>query len=150
MLRFADYDIVFQEVPDETTLALNLSGCPHHCAGCHSPHLWEEAGEELSPAALDRLIATYPYVTCVGLMGGDADLEGVVQMASYIHRIVLKTAWYTGLDSLPAEWDMQHFDYIKVGPYIAALGGLKERTTNQRFYAVVAGQLVDRTDRFWR
>ena len=24
----ADYDIVFQEVPDETTLALNISDCP--------------------------------------------------------------------------------------------------------------------------
>ena len=39
MLKYAGYDIVFQEIPDEVTLALNLSGCPNGCPGCHSPHL---------------------------------------------------------------------------------------------------------------
>ena len=38
------FDVVFQEIPGEVTLALNLSGCPNRCAGCHSPHLWEEVG----------------------------------------------------------------------------------------------------------
>lgn len=70
MLKFADYDIVFQEVPDETTLALNLSNCPHRCEGCHSPQLREDIGTPLTPESLDSLLARYPYVTCVGLMGG--------------------------------------------------------------------------------
>ncbi len=150
MLRYADYDIVFQEVPDETTLALNLSGCPHRCKGCHSPQLWEEIGEELTPAALDGLLAVYPYVTCVGLMGGDADLEGVLQMAHYIRSKGLRVAWYTGLSLLPDGWNIGAFDFIKVGPYIEALGGLKSKRTNQRFYEVSNGELVDKTQRFRR
>lgn len=150
MLRYADYDIVFQEVPDETTLALNLSGCPHRCKGCHSPQLWEEIGNELTPAALERLLAVYPYVTCVGLMGGDADLEGVLQMAHYIRSKGLRVAWYTGLSLLPDGWDIGAFDFIKVGPYIEALGGLKSKLTNQRFYEVSNGELVDKTQRFRR
>ncbi len=150
MLRYADYDIVFQEVPDETTLALNLSGCPHRCKGCHSPQLWEEIGEELTPAALDKLLTVYPYITCVGLMGGDADLPGVLHIAHYIHDKGLRVAWYTGLSQLPDGWDIDAFDFIKVGPYIEALGGLKSKLTNQRFYEVSNGELIDKTQRFWR
>ena len=30
MLKYANYDIVFQEVPDEVTLAINISNCPNH------------------------------------------------------------------------------------------------------------------------
>ncbi len=150
MLRYADYDIVFQEVPDETTLALNLSGCPHRCKGCHSPHLWKETGEELTEAALDKLLATYPYCTCVGLMGGDGDLSAVQRMAQYIHARGLRVAWYTGLCQLPNNVDFNNFDFIKVGPYIEALGGLKSKLTNQRFYEVQNGQLIDHTNRFWR
>ncbi len=149
-LRFADYDIVFQEVPDETTLALNLSGCPHRCEGCHSPQLREDIGEELTPAALDRLLERYTGVTCVGLMGGDGDLQAVEQMAAYIHTLGLRTAWYTGRTTLPDGWHLEHFDYIKIGPYIEALGGLKSPDTNQRFYHVEEGELHDITYRFWR
>lgn len=149
-LRFADYDIVFQEVPDETTLALNLSGCPHRCEGCHSPHLREDIGEELTPEALDRLLARYSGVTCVGLMGGDGDLQAVEQMAAYIHTLGLRTAWYTGRTTLPDGWHLEHFDYIKIGPYIEALGGLKSPKTNQRFYRVAEGKMQDITSLFWK
>ena len=38
------------------------------------------------------------------------------------------------------------FDYVKVGPYIEALGPLNEKTTNQRLYR--RGE--DITPRFWR
>ncbi|MGM9837913.1 MAG: 4Fe-4S cluster-binding domain-containing protein [Paludibacteraceae bacterium] len=148
MLRFADYDIVFQEVPDETTLALNISGCPHLCAGCHSPQLRTDIGEPLTPEAVDKLLARYPYVTCVGLMGGDGDLETLDAMARYIRSTGRKVAWYTGMSELPEGWHIEDFDYIKVGPYVEALGGLKSKTTNQRFYRVENGTLVDNTFRF--
>ena len=57
MLKYAGYDIVFQEIPDEVTLALNLSGCPNGCPGCHSPHLQRDEGKALTPGALERLPA---------------------------------------------------------------------------------------------
>ncbi len=73
MLKFWNYDIVFAEVPDHTTLAVNLTGCPLRCPGCHSPHLREDVGDPLDHDALAALLARYgSRVTCVALMGGDA------------------------------------------------------------------------------
>ena len=73
MLRLASFDVVFQEIPGEVTLALNLSGCPNRCAGCHSPHLWEEVGEPLDDNLLNSLLSGYGNaITCVCFMGGDA------------------------------------------------------------------------------
>ena len=37
MLKYAGYDIVFQEIPDEVTLALNLSGCRTDAPGATVP-----------------------------------------------------------------------------------------------------------------
>ena len=138
-MRFLDYDIVFQEVPDETTLAINISGCPHHCLGCHSPQLWLDQGEVLTAQVLDTLIARYPYITCVAFMGGDADTDALRLLAAHVHAChSLRTAWYTGFtwQQLPAPLRRQTFDYIKVGPYIKALGALKDKHTNQRFFRI--------------
>ena len=42
----------------------------------------------------------------------------------------------------------QYFDYIKLGPYIEALGGLKSKNTNQRMFSIKDGVLIDITYRF--
>ena len=39
MLKYVDTKVVFAEVPDEVTLAINISNCPCHCDGCHSEYL---------------------------------------------------------------------------------------------------------------
>ena len=70
MLRYINTDIVFQEFPDEVTLAINISGCPCRCPGCHSQFLWADRGEELTAEALSALIReTEDTITCVGFMG---------------------------------------------------------------------------------
>lgn len=56
MLKFVDYDIVFPEIPNEVTLAINLSNCPHRCPGCHSPQLQQNIGKELNESVLSDLI----------------------------------------------------------------------------------------------
>ena len=153
MLRFVSFDIVFQEVPDETTLALNISNCPHHCKGCHSPWLWGDNGEVLDEAALDVLMKDYGRtITCVCFMGGDGDLAGLYRMAAYVRKAFpsLKTAWYSGLSALPEGFPYECFDYVKIGPYIEDMGPLKSPDTNQRFYAIENGDLTDRTSRFWK
>ena len=176
-MKVASYDIVFQEIPGEVTLALNLSGCPCHCPGCHSKHLWEDIGEPLTTNLLDGLLARYgTQVTCVCFMGGDADPEEVLRLAAYIkqlpitnHQSPIKTAWYSGRPALPecliakggltAERSKSvngltgvagPFDYIKLGPYIESLGGLKSPTTNQRLYKRVGDSWEDITSSFWR
>lgn len=153
MLRYADYDIVFQEIPGEVTLAINLSNCPNRCMGCHSPHLWEDSGEPLTEKSLGDLLLKYGRsVTCVCFMGGDASPEEVRLLAVYLHRqteAAVKVGWYSGRPALPDGFDPAPFQYIKLGPYIEQAGGLKSATTNQRFYRVEAGKMVDITDRFF-
>ena len=153
MLKVASYDIVFQEIPGEVTLALNLSGCPCHCPGCHSQHLWEDIGEELTPELLDGLIEQYAgLITCVCFMGGDQAPEEVLLLAEHIkspisnHQSPIKTAWYSGRMNMPD----RGFDYVKLGGYVEALGGLKSPTTNQRLYKRVGNEWEDITSSFWR
>ncbi len=150
MLRLASYDVVFREVPGEVTLALNLSGCPNRCPGCHSPHLQTEAGEPLDEGLLEGLLATYGRaVTCICFMGGDGAPEEVRRLAEEVCRKSgLKTAWYSGRETLPAGCKPGAFDYIKLGPYREALGGLDRPESNQRFYRVEKGELIDRSDLF--
>lgn len=78
-------------------------------------------------------------------MGGDADIITLAALATYAHHLGFKTAWYTGFAELPREIDVHLFDFIKIGPYIEALGGLKSSTTNQRFYRIENGQMIDCT-----
>jgi len=152
MPRLASYDIVFQEIPGEVTLALNLSGCPNRCRGCHSPHLWEDTGEELDEDLFMGLLERYGgSVTCVCFMGGDADPLEVERLSCAVKQQSggrLKTGWYSGKSRLPEGCAVSAFDFIKLGPYIPELGGLDKEATNQRFYRVENGQLVDRTDLF--
>ena len=141
MLKYAGYDIVFQEIPDEVTLALNLSGRPNGCPGCHSPHLQRDEGEALTPGALERLLERYGReITCVCFMGGDAAPGEVAALARHIARTTggtIRTGWYSGRPALPPEFDPLAFDYVKLGPYREKLGGLNCRTTNQRLYRIV-------------
>jgi len=154
MLKYVNTGIVFQEIPDEVTLSINLSNCPCHCPGCHSQYLWQNIGTPLTVLALEGLVREYGNdITCVCFMGGDAEPEYVDTMARYLHRehSELKVAWYSGRTRISTSIRKQNFDYIKVGPYIKHLGCLKERTTNQRLYKRAAGDdFTDITSRFWK
>ena len=56
MVRYHNFDVVFAEIPDETTLAINITGCPNRCPGGHSPHLQRDEGRTLDDAALRALL----------------------------------------------------------------------------------------------
>ncbi len=152
-MRYHNCDIVFAEIPDETTLAINITGCPNGCPGCHSPHLQRDGGTELDETELDFLLSRYGRdVTCICFMGGDASPREVERLAGWLHTVApsLRTAWYSGRSELPEDIDPAVFDYIKTGPYIEAQGPLTSRTTNQRLYRVTDGHLQDITGRFWK
>lgn len=152
MLKFVDYDIVFQEVPGEVSLAVNLSCCPNACRGCHSPHLLSDAGEELCAERIEKLLERYGSgISCFCFMGGDADPDRVQELAAFLKKKSgnrLKVAWYSGKERLPERFEYAVFDYVKLGPYIEEKGGLDRETTNQRFYRIVNGSLVDQTALF--
>lgn len=44
-MKYVDTKIVFQELPNEITLAINISGCPCACIGCHSSYLSQDIGD---------------------------------------------------------------------------------------------------------
>lgn len=156
MLKFVTSDVVFQEIPDEVTLAIDISNCPCHCKGCHSPFLWKDEGAVLTEDSLVELIMPYEgELTCIGFMGGDIAPLEVAGLAAFVRKRfngTLKTAWYSGRQTLPEGLDATVFDYVKLGPYIEEKGPLKEETTNQRMYRInrATGKWEDITYRFWR
>ena len=152
MLKYANFDVVFQEVPDEVTLAINITNCPNQCPGCHSKYLWENNGKTLDTNELNRLVDQYKSgITCVCFMGGDAEPEAVAQLARQVknsHK-EMKVAWYSGKNDLPQNVSTNHFDYIKLGRYVAELGPLDSATTNQRMMKRLAdGRVKDITEWF--
>lgn len=159
MLKYVDAKVVFAEVPDEVTLAINISNCPCQCKGCHSSYLAQDIGTRLTLNELRKLIKENSGISCVAFMGGDTEPERISIMASFItHHYSLKVAWYSGKQELSKDIDLGNFDYIKLGPYKEEFGPLNSRTTNQRFYGVyrrvISGlaryELVDETYKFWK
>lgn len=155
MLKYVNHDIVFQEFPDEVTLAVNLSQCPNACPGCHSPYLWGDAGEVLSLTRLEALALQYEgEITCVALMGGDNDPESVLLILGELRRNLpgIRTGWYSGRDALPRCFgEYPAPDYVKVGPWREECGPLSSSRTNQRLYRYHCdGTREDITHRFWK
>ena len=156
-MKYLDYAITFSEFPDEIALCINISNCPFHCPGCHSPELWEDDGEILDCRELHRLIEKNKGITCVGFMGGIP--AKVNELAEFVKACNLKVGWYWGGNDIPKEINTRWFDYIKIGPYIKELGGLDNPNTNQKFYAkgrqlhkIDANDemLYDVTYKFWK
>ena len=151
-MKYVDTQVVFREVPDELTLAINISGCPVKCPGCHSSYLTQDIGEILDNASLDKLIDSNPGISCVSFMGGDANPSYVRELAEHVHSRGFKTCWYSGRNLENAKPVLDALDFVKVGPYIDESGPLDYETTNQRFYKVDHGtegpELTDWTKRF--
>ncbi len=138
MIKYCETSIVFREFPDEITLAINLSNCPHRCPGCHSPHLQQDTGEELTDERLCELLEYYKgRITCVGFMGGDGDLDRLLEIFKVVRKNFpdLKIGWYSGGERIP--FSTEYLDYAKLGPYVEDLGPLDSPTTNQRLYKKV-------------
>ena len=149
MLKIASYDVVFQDVPGEVTLSLNLSQCPNCCPGCHSPQLQEDIGFPLDDDMMNGLLERYGRdVTCVCFMGGDREPQEIMRLAGLVRKRGLKTAWYSGRQELPECFDREVLDYVKVGPYIESKGPLTNPDTNQRMYRIEEGRMTDITDKF--
>ena len=139
MLKCYSYDIVCQEIPDEISLAVNISCCPNRCPGCHSPWLWEDAGEPMTEEFLEALIGKYDAaITCFCFMGGDAEPSEIERLAKWVKGKYphIKTAWYSGNDKIAEGFDILSLDFIKIGPFRQELGGLKSPATNQALYMI--------------
>lgn len=162
MLKYTTAQITFAEVPDEISLTIELSNCPYHCPECHSKHLWDDIGTELTKEELIKLIDNNKGCTCVCFMGGDNDLDELTRLCGYIlgrSDYPRRICWYTGADKIPNHALISYLSYIKIGPYKSEFGPLNNPNTNQTFYT--RGNLMkkmdansnmwyDTTDKFWK
>lgn len=155
MLKYVDSKIVFAEVPDEVSLAINISNCPFMCKGCHSHYLSKDIGTELDVRTIDNLIEDNKGITCVCIMGGDSEPLEVDGIAACIKDYYpnLKVAWYSGNDIISKDINLKNFDYVKIGHYDESKGPLNSKITNQRMYKIdiVNNKAFtkDITSRFW-
>lgn len=159
-----DTQVVFDEIPEEVTLAINISNCQNNCVGCHSSYLKNDIGEELNRENIKKLISEYPNISCVCFMGEGKDQEALIRAANIFQEedYNLQIALYSGrVEVEPQIYNT--FDYVKVGPYIEEKGPLTSRTTNQRLYHVThtyhlneEGKMIkecnktDITEKFWK
>lgn len=154
-LMYKGYSIVFQEVPDEVSLAINISGCQHHCPDCHSKYLWDNDGAKVLAKDIEDILAKYQgLVSCVCFMGGDHNFQELMNLCNMAKASGLKTCLYTGytLEEIEAQGWLnplkESLDYLKTGPFIQAKGGLSSPTTNQKFFKIEEGCLVNITNAF--
>ncbi len=135
-MNYLNAQIVFQEVPNEISLALLIGGCPMKCPGCHSSHSWSKnVGKSLGPEEFESLLNQYKeYISCVVFLGGEWEPEVLTKHLDFSSNLKLKTCLYTGLeleDVSPKILDS--LTYIKCGPFKKEFGGLKSPRTNQTF-----------------
>lgn len=141
-MKYLNKDIVFREIPDQVTLAYNITECPHRCLGCHSPELRGASGDELTYDVVSRdLVRNLNSATDVLILGGDRNPIEIVELFRELksnHPKIL-TSWYSGSDYIHVSVNdnLDLFDYIKIGHYDEELGPLTDERTNQELFRVV-------------
>lgn len=150
MIKYKDSYVVFEEIPNMVSLAVNITNCQNMCVGCHSPELRLNNGKELTNDEVDCLILSNYGINCFLFMGEGKDKERLLEIAKYIkEKYKLKVAIYSGRADV--EYDFYKiFDYIKVGEYKEEYGPLNVSTTNQRLYEVSSNDIKDITNLFWK
>lgn len=142
-IYYDKYDIVFQEIPDEVTLAFTIKGCQNNCKGCHSQHLREGFGNELTFDVLIKLLLEYKdTITNVLFLGEGNDKETLRELMEY-SRAFAKVSLYSGRDYIDPYY-IEWLDYYKVGSYQHELGGLNLQTTNQRLFKIDCEDITHR------
>lgn len=148
-LRYVCHTVGTLEVPDEISLIYTVSGCPLRCPGCHSADLRNpNLGQWLDPQTLAVTLDRYAgLATCLCFLGGEWMPDALIELLQIARMKDFATCLYTGMESIDDAIAV-HLDYLKLGPFVAARGGLERPGTNQRFLDLRRG--LDITHRFQR
>ena len=145
--------VCLAEVPGEISLSVVLAGCGHVCEGCHSPEYRDrKGGEELTYETFRSLLLKYEgKASCICIFNGEHNPDYLKFLTVMIQNRGFKSALYSGFDfeELP-EGLADCFDFVKCGSYREELGGLSEKTTNQRMLKKVDDEFMDITKEFQR
>lgn len=118
-------------------VTLWISGCTHHCKGCHNQETWSfESGRLFDDAAKEKLfeILSLPYVKGLTLSGGDPvdSCEDVIALLKEVkEEFPEKDVWlYTGYQmcELFENEILNYVDYVVDGKYVE-----EERDTTLAF-----------------
>lgn len=154
MLKYHTIDTSCRVIPSEVSLIFNITGCTIKCPGCFERTLWKDKGTPLTFNEVRAILNNYSCaVSCVCFMGGEHEPDEINTLARFVKHNYpsLRTAWYSGLNKIPAEIEYCNFDYLKTGPYEASKGALGTPGTNQRVFMVAEDcSLTDITDKYIR
>ena len=124
-----------------------VSGCSHHCEGCHNPETWKwNQGKPLDKYLIEDIVeaCNKPYIAGLTISGGDPlfpkNREGVFALCSRFKEKYgkSKTIWiWTGYTLQEVEDDLilDYIDTLVDGKYIEALKDVSRPYTgssNQR------------------
>ena len=143
-------------------VTLWLSGCPHHCPGCHNKQTWDiNSGKPFSEEAKKQLfdILSLPYIQGITFSGGEPlFVHNIPKLAKLIEEIKIrfpnKDIWlYTGYTLQEIKDMMYDFeidiyikliftytDYVVEGRYVEALRNTSlafRGSSNQHIYKVI-------------
>ena len=116
---------------DGLRVVLWVSGCDHHCKGCHNPQTWEfDSGIPFDTNAMNELLNALdkPYIQGLTLTGGnpiDSGPEILAICSDIKKRFPNKDIWlYSGytFDEIKSravgEFILEYIDVLVDGPYI--------------------------------
>ena len=87
MLKYFDVAETLSEFPDEITLCINISNCPCHCKGCHSPLLQQECEYAESNEEILNKIIEYTNradTNKLVFLGGDPLYSKNLELTTYL------------------------------------------------------------------
>lgn len=150
--------IIDETITDGTGLrtSIYVSGCNHHCDGCHNPQTWSfEAGELLSKELIELLIQNIknnPLLNGVTFSGGDplevGNAESLLDFLKMFKRTGINVWCYTGyiyedLLDMPVQREcLKYIDVLVDGPFIKELKDpelIFRGSSNQRIIKLVNG-----------
>ena len=130
-------------------MRISLSGCLHHCPGCHNPQTHDpEGGSWADTEDILAAAAENPLLDGITLSGGDPFLQPVpcLALAEGAHKIGLNVWTYTGY-TWEALWEenapekialLKETDVLVDGPFLLA-----ERSLELRFCGSRNQRLID-------
>lgn len=144
-LSIFDVCVSFREHPHYLNLTLFIDGCPRACKGCS----WKGVKKDshvFDCASFSELLSNYlNKVECVVFLGGDWLGTKLLPFLDIVHSQGFVSCLYSGADSL-SELNFQvlkNLDWVKIGSWKEEFGPLTSPTTNQRFYKLENGKVVN-------
>ena len=127
-------------------VVLFVSGCSHHCKGCHNPESWNpDNGKEFTDEVKEKLfnLIDRPYIDGLTLTGGDplhpANIDCIEYIVNKVKEVYPdKTIWcYTGysFEDVKNFNVMKHIDILIDGLFVQELRDITLRfkgSSNQR------------------